>query len=49
MQQLIPYHIRSRINSTHNTGKLNSTRVRLVQLVALPLLVTRAINPILHS
>ncbi len=32
-----------------STGKINSTRLRLVQLVSLPLLVTRAINPILHS
>ncbi len=30
-----------------STGKVNSTRLRLVQLVSL--LVTRAINPILHS
>ena len=29
-----------------STGKVNSTRLRLVQLVSLPLLVTRAINPI---
>ncbi len=27
-----------------STGKVNSTRLRLVQLVALPLLVIRAIN-----
>ncbi len=32
-----------------STGKVNSTRLRLVQLVALPLLVTCAINPVLHS
>ncbi len=32
-----------------STGKVNSTRLRLVQLVALPLLVTHAINPVLHS
>ena len=29
-----------------STGKVNSTLLRLVQLVSLPLLDTRAINPI---
>ena len=32
-----------------DTGKANSTRLRLVQFEALPVPVTRAINPILHS
>ncbi len=49
--------IRDLIALITSTGKVNSTRLRLVQLVALPLLVTRAINlltilliiPITHS
>jgi len=37
------------ITHVTGTGKANSTQLRLVQFEALPVPVTRAIDPILHS